>query len=88
MFAEIWSVGRFFQERFGTNRGQDLNRHAGRDSPGHLQQIRLHVDDLVVSASFAREKVPNVIGLEPDWRRALSLEPPDGVMPGFPASID
>lgn len=66
MFAENWSVGRFLGERFGTNRGQDSNRHTTRYSPGHLQQISLHVDDLVLTVRFARDEVLQAIRLEPD----------------------
>ena len=35
-------------------------------SPGHLQQISLHVDDLVLAVPFAGEDVLLAIGLEQD----------------------
>jgi hypothetical protein len=66
MFAENWSVGRFLGERFGTNRGQDSNRHATRDATGHLQQVGFDVDDLVFAVPFAGEEVLEAIRLEPD----------------------
>ncbi len=42
------------------------NRHAARHPPRHLQQVGLHVNDLVVAVPFAGEEVLQAIGLEPD----------------------
>ena len=42
------------------------NRHAAWHATGHVQQIGLHVDDLVVAVPIARKEVLQAVGLEAD----------------------
>ncbi len=42
------------------------NRHAARHTPGHLQQVRLHVDDLAFAVPSVREEVLQAVGVLPD----------------------
>ena len=63
MFAEIWSVVHFFRERFKAC-GQDSNRDTAWHAAGHLQQIGVDVDDLVLAVPFAGEEVLQAVGLK------------------------
>jgi len=49
-----------------TGRSTILDRHATRDATGHLQQVGLHVDDLVLAMPFAGEEVLQAVDLELD----------------------
>ena len=48
------------------HRGQDSDRHAPRHATSNLQQIGLHVDDLVLAVPCARKEVLEAVGLETD----------------------
>ena len=41
-------------------------RYPARHSPCELQEVGLHVDDLVLTVPLARKEVLQVVGLEPD----------------------
>lgn len=43
-----------------------LDRHRAGNPSSDLQQVRFHVDDLVLAVPFAGEEVLQAIGLEPD----------------------
>ncbi len=47
-----------------TSPDSGLYRHATRDATGHLQEVSLHVDDLVLAVPFAGEEVSHAVGLE------------------------
>ena len=57
------------------------NRHAARHAPGDLQQVGLHVDDLVVAVPFAGKEVLQAIRLEPDRAVDESVLVGAGVVP-------
>ena len=48
------------------HRGQDSDRHAPRHATSNLQQIGLHVDDLVLAVPCAPKEVLEAVGLETD----------------------
>lgn len=66
MFAENWSVRRFLEERFGTNRGRGSNRDAPWHPARDLQQVGFQGDDLVLAVPFAGEHLLQSIRPEPD----------------------
>gem|GEM_PF-6065430 len=47
-----------------TSPDSGLYRHSTRDATGHLQEVSLHVDDLVLAVPFAGEEVSHAVGLE------------------------
>ncbi len=51
---------------FWDRRGIHSNHHVTRHPPRDLQQVSLHVDDLVFAVPFAEEEVLQAIRLEPD----------------------
>ena len=57
----------FLCYRFGADYwGIHSNRHAARHATGHLQQVGLHVDDLVLAVPSVREDVLQAVGVLPD----------------------
>jgi len=70
-----------FSRNASKHRGQDSDRHATRNATGDLQQVGLHVDDLVFSMPFAGEEVLQAVGLEADGAVDEAVLVGTGVVP-------
>jgi hypothetical protein len=57
------------------------DHHRTRNPTGDLQQVRLHVDDLVLAVPFAGEEVFQAVGLEADGAVDKAVLVGEGVVP-------